>query len=538
MNEVKVLKDDRNIICLSGNIDSANAAQVEQEIMDALGEVPSELTVDAEELAYISSAGLRILLRLRKRTSSFAIINASSEVYDILEMTGFTEMMDVSRAYRRISVEGCEVIGEGANGKVYRVDNDNVVKTYKNADALSEIQHEREVAKLALVLGIPTAISYDVVRVDDSYGSVFELLDTTSFAKILANEPDKFEWCVDEYIGLLRTIHATDVPEGKLPHIKDTALEWIGRLEGRLSNETYAKVRKMIDEAPDFGHMIHGDYHTKNVVLSGGEVLLIDMDTLAVGHPIFELAQMYNSFLGFSEQDHEIVKKFQGFDFETAERFWKASLAAYLGTDDEAYIDAVEDKVRLTAAVRMMDWQIRHRDTGDADTAAFVDKLRDRITELASRVNTLDFKGADSDAAGADASEELEVEATVDNLRNVMDFVDEYLERIGCGMKEQMQIDVAVEEIFVNIANYAYAPGTGKAKVSLSTEASPQAVLIRFTDSGVPYNPMAKEDPDVTLAAEDREIGGLGIFMVKKSMDDVIYEYRDGQNILTLKKLI
>ena len=186
----------------------------------------------------------------------------------------------------------------------------------------------------------------------------------------------------------------------------------------------------------------------------------------------------------------------------------------------------------------MMDWQIRHRDTGDADTAAFVDKLRDRITELASRVNTLDFKGADSDAAGADASEELEVEATVDNLRNVMDFVDEYLERIGCGMKEQMQIDVAVEEIFVNIANYAYAPGTGKAKVSLSTEASPQAVLIRFTDSGVPYNPMAKEDPDVTLAAEDREIGGLGIFMVKKSMDDVIYEYRDGQNILTLKKLI
>ena len=539
MKEVRVEKGDRTTVFLSGNIDSANAAAVEQAILDGLGEVPQELTMDAEELAYISSAGLRILLRLRKRAPKFKIQNVSTDVYDILEMTGFTEMMDVERAYRRISVEGCEVIGEGANGKVYRVDNDNVVKTYKNADALSEIQNEREVAKLALVLGIPTAISYDVVRVEDSYGSMFELLDTTSFNKILATEPDKFDWCVKEYVDLLKLIHSTEVPEGKLPHYKDKeALVWIGRLKDKLPEETYNKVVKLFNEAPDMGRMLHGDYHTKNVVLSGGEVLLIDMDTLAVGHPIFELAQMYNSYLGFAERDHDIIKEFQGFDYETAEKFWNASLKAYLDTDDEEYIKSVNDKVRLVAAVRMLDWRIRHVGTDTPENKEFAEILRDRIIELASKTDTLDFKSAVSAEEKTQAFEELTVEADVDNLQKVMDFVDEYLDRMGCGMKTQMQIDVAVEEIFVNIANYAYKPGTGDATIRIQADGEPLAVYITFIDKGIPYNPLAKDDPDVTLSAEERQIGGHGIYMVKKSMDDMRYEYRDSQNILTLKKII
>ena len=108
-------------------------------------------------------------------------------------MTGFTELMTVEKAYRRVSVDGCEIVGEGANGTVYRIDGDNVVKVYKDANALDEIQKERELARLALVLGIPTAISYDVVRVGDSYGSVFEMLDARSFSKILAEHPEKME---------------------------------------------------------------------------------------------------------------------------------------------------------------------------------------------------------------------------------------------------------------------------------------------------------------------------------------------------------
>ena len=132
--------------------------------------------------------------------------------------------------------------------------------------------------------------------------------------------------------------------------------------------------------------------------------------------------------------------------------------------------------------------------------------------------------------------DKLDILAKTENLDTVIDFVNEHLEGVECPMKIQMQIDVAVEEIFVNIANYAYGTGEGPATVRINVDNQNKIVDITFIDNVVPYDPLAKEDPDITLSAQERQIGGLGIFMVKKSMDDVTYEYRDGHNILTLKK--
>ena len=131
---------------------------------------------------------------------------------------------------------------------------------------------------------------------------------------------------------------------------------------------------------------------------------------------------------------------------------------------------------------------------------------------------------------------ELTIEATDENLDEVLAFVDEQLEEHDCSPKTQMQIDVAVEELFVNIAHYAYNPETGAATVRVEVSENPLSVVITFIDKGVPYDPLAKPDPDITLSAEERQIGGLGIYMVKKSMDDISYEYKDGKNILTIKK--
>jgi len=129
------------------------------------------------------------------------------------------------------------------------------------------------------------------------------------------------------------------------------------------------------------------------------------------------------------------------------------------------------------------------------------------------------------------------IEAAVENLPEVIGFIERHLEEAQCGMKAQMQISLAAEEIFVNIANYAYNPGKGKAIVRVEVSSEP-AVIIPFMDNGKPYDPLAKEDPDITLSAEERAIGGLGIFLTKKTMDDVSYEYKNGQNILKLKKNI
>ena len=131
---------------------------------------------------------------------------------------------------------------------------------------------------------------------------------------------------------------------------------------------------------------------------------------------------------------------------------------------------------------------------------------------------------------------ELFIEAKDENLDKVLAFVDEQLEAYDCPMKTQMQVDIAVEEIFVNIAHYAYVPGVGSATIRAEVSEDQLAVSLTFVDNGMPYDPLAKEDPDITLSADERQIGGLGIFMVKKSMDDVAYEYKDGQNVLTIKK--
>ena len=131
---------------------------------------------------------------------------------------------------------------------------------------------------------------------------------------------------------------------------------------------------------------------------------------------------------------------------------------------------------------------------------------------------------------------ELTILAAVENLDQVLAFVDAELEKLDCPMKAQMQIDVAVEELFVNIAHYAYVPNQGSATIRVQTDGKNRSVEITFIDNGVPYDPVAKSDPDVTLSAEDRQIGGLGIYMVKKSMDDMRYEYRDGHNVLTITK--
>ena len=131
---------------------------------------------------------------------------------------------------------------------------------------------------------------------------------------------------------------------------------------------------------------------------------------------------------------------------------------------------------------------------------------------------------------------ELKIKALVENLEQVLAFLDAELEEMDCDIKIQMQMDIAVEEMFVNIASYAYENGTGDATIQISGYDNPDRVEITFIDNGIPYDPLAKEDPDITLSAEEREIGGLGIFMVKKSMDDMIYERQGDKNVLKIVK--
>ena len=385
-------ENGKAVVNLTGRITSANASSVEQEISAAIGDYAGKaLTLDLGELEYISSAGLRVLLRLRKRFAGMEMVNVSSDVYEIFEMTGFTEMMPISKAYRRISVDGCEVIGQGANGKVYRIDPDTIVKVYYNPDALPDIHRERELARTAFVLGVPTAIPYDVVRVGEGYGSVFELLNAKSFSKLIAADPDGLEGYVRQFVDLMKLIHDTTVKPGVMPQMRTVALDWADFLRDYLPEEKWQKLHDLIAAVPEQLTMLHGDYHTKNVMLQNGEVILIDMDTLCTGHPVFELASVYNAFVGFSELDESVAMKFQGFSADTCRRIWALVLEMYFDEADDETRALHAKQAMLIGYTRLMRRRIRRGGLEDPVGQQEIACYKQHILELLDQVDRLDW---------------------------------------------------------------------------------------------------------------------------------------------------
>ena len=382
---------DKNIlyISLEGRIDASNASDVEKKINEIYeGNSCSRTMLDADKLEYISSAGLRIILRLIKKDPNLTIINVSPEVYDIFDMTGFTDITIIEKAYPRMSVDGCEFIAKGAYGAVYRYDNETVVKVYYNPNALPEIQQERENARKAFVLGVNTAIPYGIVRIGDGYGTVTELLHATSLSKLIQDNPDNLEQAVIYYVDTMKQIHSLKVEKGELPDFKEWVLEWVDSLKNHLSVDQYDKLHGLVTALPESTTMIHGDYHTNNIMIQNNEALLIDMDTLSVGHPIMELGSMYNAFVGFSELDHQVVLDFLGFSFETASRFWKLSLARYLGTEDEQIIKNVEEKARIIGYTRMLHREICRN---APDSPQHIAHYKEQLANLLSHIENLEF---------------------------------------------------------------------------------------------------------------------------------------------------
>ena len=377
-------------IAVEGRVDASNAADAENKIFEIKNANPDKhVVLDAEKLEYVSSAGLRVILKLRKEAPKLAIINVIPEVYEVFDMTGFTDMVTVEKAYKRMSVEGCEFIAKGANGAVYRYDKETILKTYFAKDALPEIKQERENARRAFVLGINTAIPYGIVRVGDSYGTVTELLNAESVTQLIRKDPEHLEQPVKYYIDMLKSIHAIEVDPGEVPDMKQTALAWADFVSAHIPEAQGKKLRALVEAVPQRNTLMHGDYHTNNIMVQNGEPLLIDMDTLCMGHPVFELGSMFNAFIGYSELDHQVTMNFYGYTHETAEKVWDMALKAYLGTEDEAVCRSVAEKAMIIGYTRMLRRAIRRPD--EADSPAKIARCKEMLTELLAKTDSICF---------------------------------------------------------------------------------------------------------------------------------------------------
>ena len=346
---------------LPSSLSFDNFADVEADILKQLEEQNYDsIVLDAKETKYISSAGLRVVLGLKKKYENVSVINTSIEVYDIFEMTGFTNIVTVEKALRNISVEGCKIIGQGAHGTVYSLAPDTIVKVYIPGSSMEEIKNERELSKKAFVLGLPTAIALDIVKVGEQYGTVFELLNASSCVKYVKENQENLDDFVDKAVVLLKKIHSTVCDDGTLPDMKQSHLRYVENIKPFLNEEEYLKVKKLIEDIEDTKTLIHGDFHLKNQLLAGNQLMLIDMDTLCTGNPIFEMASVCNSYFEFGEISVKAIEDFLDIPIDSANYLWKnISRKYYADLDDEHYQQAI-DKARLIGCVRALHYFKKH----------------------------------------------------------------------------------------------------------------------------------------------------------------------------------
>ena len=299
--ETRITKNGTSAnLYLEGRLDTAAAQNAMSDIEKQLAVIGpvDQLVCDASQLEYISSSGLRILLVLRKRFSTFRLTEVNPEVYRVLEMTGFTKMMTVERALRRMSVEGCEEIGRGGVGIVYRIDDDTIIKVFREGSNIEEVRREITLSKEAFVLGMPTAISFDVVRVGNQYGLVYELLRAETLSACIRRQPERIDEFARLYAGLFRQMHSIRVPSsGLIPSAMKQEEEAIRHISRYFDKEKTDFLLQVLSSIPQSDRLLHCDLQTKNAMMQGEELMLIDMGEVGYGHPMIDLAHAHSAMV-------------------------------------------------------------------------------------------------------------------------------------------------------------------------------------------------------------------------------------------------
>ncbi len=378
------LKEKVLVLFFEGELNSYNADGVEAEIEKAVQGVQfSSLVLDFSHLTYISSAGLRVILKLKQKYNDVSIIEASLEVYDVLSMTGFTNFMNVKKALKTIYISGAQVVGEGFFSTVYRVDKDTIIKVFNRTSDPAQIERELKLAKQAFVLGIPTAISFDIVRVDGKLGVRFEMLDCKSLKNSFLDNPDRYDEYVRKYVELLKKINNTECDSPDIPDMKANFLKKVEVIKPYLEEKYYLKAKSLIESIPERKTFVHGDCHFKNIMVQGDDFLLIDMDTLSVGHPIFELALLYAPYIAFEQDDPGNNEKFLGVKPEFSDKLYKDVFTGYFGKFDEDKFN----KTRLVCYIHMMWWNR----TNEPNNQVRLEGCRARLVELLDKYNDVNI---------------------------------------------------------------------------------------------------------------------------------------------------
>lgn len=352
--QVRLAENDgeKVVISLSGIINKLSCDAVEAAIDKIRAENPKGIPVfDFEHVEYISSAGLRVLMKFKKKeTGSVKIINVPVDIMDVLDQTGLSNIFDVFKAVKHYNMKGLEKIAQGMNGEVYRLDSENIVKVFAEKAPIETIERERELAKQALIFGIPTALSYMVSIMEeegkpDRYGIVFETLDADTLSANLKNHPESYDELVDQYIDLYKTIHETEDTSGAFSPIKNIYYEALEECSSFYTDEEVAKLKALVDAIPDRNTLIHGDYHPNNIMVQDGELMLIDMGDMSTGHPIFDFLATAATQVNLVKLSPAYAEAHTRMPAELISRTWDRLMEAYFADYSKEERDRIEKQI-------------------------------------------------------------------------------------------------------------------------------------------------------------------------------------------------
>ena len=331
--EYEVL-DDKLIFILPERVNESNAMTLQNEIKSIMdknkGKTPE---FEMKDLKYISSSGLRMLLTIQKQVGKKKIKmkNVIRGVYEVMEISGFTDLFHVQRPILPCNIEGRKLIASGINGDMYRLGKGVMVKVYRKDMTLEEVEQEMEMTKKAMACGVPTVISFAIVQCGEAYGIVFEEVNADTVASLIRNNPDQLTEIAQKYGRFVKELHQIEVFPGTLPNIKSRYQEWLSEAKKKLMPSKYEQMTDMIGRMADCNTFIHGNLDLNNVILINDEMTLMDMGSCGYGHPVFDLQAIYASLVAIEINNPGYCEKMMGLDAKTCRQFWKIFIKEYTG---------------------------------------------------------------------------------------------------------------------------------------------------------------------------------------------------------------
>ena len=341
-------------VTLDGRLDTEAASKFEAELNAIRTEnAHTSMVVDASGLEYVASSGLRIILKLVKSEKNFKLENVCAAVYEVFEVTGFSKIIQMTKALRKVDLSKCEKIGAGGNGAVYRISEDEIVKVNFNPDTYETLEQELAKAKEAFFLGVPTAISFDMVDCGEGKkGVVYEIIKSSTLGENIQKDPSRMEELTEKYIEQINFLHSIHTDNPVYGSAKDSYRKQVEAASKYLTEEEGELLNLILEALPEGDRLVHGDAHPKNIMIQNGEMLWIDMEGMSVGHPIYDLISIAVILNGMRTDEMSIG--ICGMDNTTVKLFKDCFIRKYFKTEDPEMIQkygGMLDGLRLIRAV-------------------------------------------------------------------------------------------------------------------------------------------------------------------------------------------